>query len=100
MLCIQERRKLGPAVATAGCFRFSHLALLFVKRIHCSELPALGGAVLSHLILSEPREPVLPAAEGLGMTTPLAVSSPLFLQDPFCQGVCLNLLLSSHDLLV
>lgn len=26
MLCVQERRKLGPAVATAGSFWFSHLA--------------------------------------------------------------------------
>lgn len=52
MLCVQERRKLGLAVATVFLTLLCSLSKGFT---------GLGGAVLSHLILSEPREPALSA---------------------------------------
>lgn len=93
MLCVQERRKPGPAVTTAGCFWFSHLASALCQGDSlllnaCSGRGYIFGGTSLNPVWAQGSRFYQLAAEGVGGTTSTrSGSSPPFLQDPSCQHV-------------
>lgn len=87
MLCVWERRKLGPAVATVGCFCFSHLdsalcredsPLITICSVMCG---AFGGTSLNPVWAQGSGFIRWPRQEW-GWPAPLSGSSPLPFRTP------------------
>ena len=87
MLCVWERRKLVPAVATVGCFCFSHLASALCREdslliIVCSVMCCAFGSTSLNPVWAQESGFINWLWQEWGWPAPLSGSSPLSFRTP------------------